>query len=150
VAETDDLVEREFAATQERWHQAIQAHRLAPPDAGFSARLTELAAVAREQARICREAAEDGYSWPAHSANEKPPHELQPGSGRRGPEAPWQRFDAAVAELNRAGGGTDLIEVAHAHELLADAAGELAVEVEREDRASGLLPHAVDQARRSA
>jgi len=127
----------------------IQAHRLAPPDAGFSARLAALAAVSREEASICREAAEHGYSWPRHATNEKPPYELQLGSGRRGPEALWQRFDAAVAELNRAGGGTDLIEVGQAHELLADAAGALAVEVEREDRASGLLP-AEGQARRSA
>jgi hypothetical protein len=65
---------------------------------------------------------------------------LQPGSGRRGPEALWALFDAAVAALNRAGAGIDLIEVARAHELLADAAAQLAAEVDREDRASGLLP----------
>jgi hypothetical protein len=62
----------------------------------------------------------------------------------------WARFDAAAAELNRAGGGSDLIEVAQAHELLAAAAGALAAEVEREDRASGLLPHAEARQRRSA
>jgi hypothetical protein len=149
VAARDDLVERAFAKTQARWREVIQAHRLAPPDAGFSARLAALAAVSREEARVCREAGEHGYSWPRHATAEKPPYELQAGSGRRGPEALWQRFDAAVAELNRAGGGTDLIEVANAHELLADAAGALAVEVEREDRASGLIP-AEGQTRRSA
>jgi hypothetical protein len=62
----------------------------------------------------------------------------------------WATFDAAAAELNRAGGGTDLIEVAHAHELLAEAAGALAVEIEREDRASGLLPQVEARQRRSA
>jgi len=36
--------------------------------------------------------------------------------------------------------GSDLIEVARAYEALAGAAGELAGAVEREDRASGLLP----------
>jgi hypothetical protein len=55
-------------------------------------------------------------------------------------------FDAAVAELNRAATGTDLTEVAAAYDALAAAAGELALAVEGEDRASGLLP----RARRSA
>jgi hypothetical protein len=54
-----------------------------------------------------------------------------------------------VAELNRAGAGDDLIDVAQAHELLADAAAQLAREVERQDRASGLLPLSLRQ-RRSA
>jgi hypothetical protein len=58
----------------------------------------------------------------------------------------WRRFDAAVSELNRAATGTDLLAVAVAYDELAEAAGELAVAVEREDRASGLLP----RARRSA
>jgi hypothetical protein len=42
-----------------------------------------------------------------------------------------------------------LVKVALAHELLAEAAGALAVEVEREDRASGLLRVGVRE-RRSA
>ena len=150
MTERDELLERAFAEIQGRWREVMRAHRLAPPDAGFSARLAELAAVAREEARICREAAEHGYSWPPHTSNEKPPYELRPGTGRRGPEALWQRFDEAVAELSRASGGTDLVEVANAHELLADAAGALAAEVERQDRASGLLPQTADRARRSA
>ena len=75
-----------------------------------------------------------------------PPYELQPGTGRRGPDELWRVFDAAVAELNRAATGTNLIEVATAYVELAAAAGELASAVEREDRASGLLP----RARRSA
>ena len=58
----------------------------------------------------------------------------------------WRRFDGAVTEINRVATGTDLVEVARAYEELAEAAGELAVAVEREDRASGLLP----RARRSA
>ena len=58
----------------------------------------------------------------------------------------WRVVDAAVAELNRAATGTDLIEVAAAYDALAAAVGELASAVEREDHASGLLP----RARRSA
>lgn len=146
----DDPIQAAFAAAQERWRRAIQAHRLAPPDAGFSARLADLAAVAREEAEVCREAAAAGYEWPPHSSTAKPPYELQPGTGRRGPEALWAHFDAAAAELNRAGSGTDLIAVAQAHELLADAAGALAAEVEREDRASGLLQELDARERRSA
>jgi hypothetical protein len=57
-------------------------------------------------------------------------------------------FDAAVAELNRAATGTDVIEVAMAYDALAAAARELASAVEREDRGSGLLSRA--RARRSA
>ena len=145
-----DPIQAAFAAAQQRWRRAIRAHQLAPPDAGFSSRLAELAAVAREEADVCREAAAAGYEWPRHGATAEPPYELRPGTGRRGPEEHWARFDAAAAELNRAGGGSDLIEVAHAHELVADAAEALAVAVEREDRASGLLPARNARQRRSA
>jgi hypothetical protein len=150
VSAGSDPIQAAFAAAQERWRRVIQAHRLAPPDAGFSARLADLAEVARAEAEVCREAAAAGYSWPAHNAAAQPPYELRPGTGRRGPAALWTSFDAAATELNRAGGGTDLIEVAQAHELLADAALALAVEVEREDRASGLLPPLEAHQRRSA
>ena len=57
-------------------------------------------------------------------------------------------FDAAVGELNRVATGTDLVEVAGAYDSLAATAADLAAAVEREDRASGLLPRA--RARRSA
>lgn len=150
MSAADDPIQAAFAAAQERWRRAIQAHRLAPPDAGFSSRLAELAAVAHEEAKVCRAAAAAGYEWPPHTSTTKPPYELQPGTGRRGPEALWARFDAAAAELNRAGRGSDLIAVAQAHELLGDAAGALAAEVEREDRASGLLRQLDTRERRSA
>jgi hypothetical protein len=125
-----------FRAAQERWREALDAHRLAPPDAGFSARLTALAEAA-------------GFEWPPHrAASSKPPYELQPGSGRRGPDELWARFDGAVAELDRAATGTELLDVANAYDELADVAAELAVSVEEEDRASGLLPRT--RLRRSA
>jgi hypothetical protein len=136
----DDPIQVEFAAVQVRWRQAIQAHRMAPPDAGFSGRLQGLAAVARKQAEACRNAAAAGYSWPPHATSVKPPYELRPGTGRRGPKELWVRFDAAVEELDRAAAGADLLEVAHAYGALATAAGNLAIAVEREDHASGLLP----------
>jgi len=136
-----------FRSAQEEWRRALEAHRLAPPDAGFSARLAALASAAVAEASACREAEAAGFEWPPHRASSSaPPHELQPGSGRRGPEDLWRRFDGAVSELNRAATGTDLVAVAVAYDGLAEVAGALAEAVEREDRASGLLP----RARRSA
>jgi hypothetical protein len=150
VTEVDDQrAQAAFRDAQERWRGALEAHRLAPPDAGFSSRLAGLAGAARAEAAACREADAAGFEWPPHRASSsKPPLELQPESGRRGPEELWRAFDAAVADLSRAATGTDLLDVARAYEDLAAAAADLAEAVEREDRASGLLPRA--RARRSA
>ena len=145
-----DPIQELFAAAQQGWRRAVQSHRMAPPDAGFSRRLADLAAVAREEAEVCRTAAAAGYSWPSHTSSVEQPYELRPGTGRRGPKDLWQRFDRAVEELTRAAAGTDLIEVAGAQEQLADAARALATAVEHEDRASGLLPQPDLRARRSA
>ncbi len=132
-----------FRSAQEAWADALAAHRLAPPDAGFSARLAALSAAAHAEARACREAEAAGFEWPPHRASSsRPPYELQPGSGRRGPHDLWARFDVAVSELNRAASGTELIDVAYAYEQLAEVAGELAEAVALEDRAGGLLSHA--------
>ena len=145
----EEQAQRAFREAQEEWRRALESHRLAPPDAGFSGRLSVLAVAAAAEAEACREADAAGFEWPPHRASaNKPPYELQPGTGRRGPDELWRVFDAAVAELNRAATGTDLIEVATAYDALAAAAGELASAIEHEDRASGLLPRA--RARRSA
>src|SRR5580700_2821772 len=118
--------QRAFRDAQEEWRRALESHRLAPPDAGFSGRLSVLALAAAAESLACREADAAGFEWPPHRASaNKPPYELQPGTGRRGPEEMWRVFDAAVAELNRAASGTDLIEVATAYEALAAATGEL-------------------------
>ena len=128
---------------------ALESHRLAPPDAGFSGRLRALAQAAAGEAVACREAEAAGFEWPPHRASaSKQPYELQPGSGRRGPDELWRDFDGAVIELNRAASGTGLLDVAAAYEALARAAGELATAVEREDSRSGLLSRV--RARRSA
>ena len=138
-----------FADAQQRWREALEAHRTAPPDAGFSERLAALADAACAEAEACREADANGFEWPPHRATQsKPPYELQPGSGRRGPRELWVRFDSAVAELNRVAAGTDLLDVADVYETLAEIAAQLVQAVEREDRASGLLPR--PRARRSA
>ena len=149
VDRAENAAQEAFRGAQQLWRGALEAHRSAPPDAGFSGRLAGLADAARAEAEACRVADAAGFEWPPHRASSSaPPYELQPGSGRRGPQELWRRFDGAVSELNRAATGTDLIAVAVAYEEMAQVAGELAVAVEREDRASGLLPRA--QARRSA
>ena len=144
----EERAQSAFREAQEEWRRALESHRLAPPDAGFSARLSALASAAAAEASACTEAEAAGFEWPPHRASaNRPPYELQPGTGRRGPEQLWKAFDVAVAELNRTATGTDLGEVASAYEALAAAARELASAVELEDRASGLLPRA--RARRS-
>jgi len=149
AADREVQAQAAFRAAQEQWRAALESHRLAPPDPGFSGRLRALAEAAAAEAAACREAEEAGFEWPPHRATaSKPPYELQPGSGRRGPEELWLAFDGAVAELNRAATGTELLAVATAYEALAGFAGELAAAVEREDRERGLLPR--ERAPRSA
>jgi hypothetical protein len=139
-----------FAEARAAWREALRTHVLAPPDAGFSARLAGLAAAARRRAEACEAAYRDGFEWPPARGGAKPPYELQPGSGRRGPEELWERFDEAVAELDRVSEGRSLRAVANAYAELADVAAQLADAVEREDRASGLLPSSGHRRRRSA
>jgi hypothetical protein len=127
------------------WSSALEAHRLAPPDSGFSARLSALAAAAEEQARVYRAAAPD-YEWVPYSSGQ-PPYELQSGSGRRGPQKLWHAFDEAVQALGVATEGQDMLDVAQAYERLAAAAAQLAQAIEREDQAAQRPPA---RARRSA
>jgi hypothetical protein len=141
MSRADDApIHAAFAHAQAVWREAVEAHRLAPPDSGFSARLAALSGAARIEAKICREAHAAGYGWPPHKGANKAPWELQPESGRRGPEHLWRAFDNAVGELSRASTGTNLLEVAKSYEALAAAAADLAEAVRREDSASGPLP----------
>jgi hypothetical protein len=80
--------EQAFQDARAAWRAALRVHVLAPPDAGFSARLASLAAAADKRAAACEAAYKDGFEWPAARGGAKPPYELQPGSGRplrRGP-----------------------------------------------------------------
>jgi hypothetical protein len=146
AVEDDDQVLAELDASLNGWVAAIEAHRTAPPDAGFGTRLAGLAAAAGEQARVYRTAAPD-FEWVPGSGGH-PPYELQPNTGRRGPGRLWQRFDAAVTRLGVATEGEDMIEVADAYEDLAAAAAELSKAIEREDAADSQRPRT--RARRSA
>lgn len=135
---SDQRVLDEFRAALDGWRGALEAHRLAPPDQDFAGRLAELSHAAAEQARACREADAAGFDWTPHrAADSRPPYELQPGTGRRGPEKLWGRFDAAVASLSAVATGRDILAVAAAYDELAGAAQELAQAVAREDRLRG-------------
>lgn len=117
------------------WAQAMRAHRMAPPDAGFAQRLRDLAEAAEREQIAWEHAHAAGLLWrpvPGAEAAE-PPYELRPGTGRRGPLELWSRFDAAVAMLNRAITGSDAGAVADAFGEMAEAAGALADAVARED-----------------
>jgi len=139
-----------FAEARAAWREALRTHVLAPPDAGFSARLAGLAAAARRRAEACEAAYRDGFEWPPARGGAKPPYELQAGSGRRGPEGLWERFDEAVAELDRVSEGRSLRAVASAYAELAEVASQLAAAVEHEDRASGLIRSSGRRSRRSS
>ena len=120
------------------WAEAMRAHKLAPPDAGFAGRLRGLAQAAEQEQITWEHAHAAGLLWrPVPGAERaEPPYELRPGTGRRGPRELWDRFDAAVAGLNRAITGTSAADVADAFGEIAQAAGALAEAVEQEDRAA--------------
>jgi hypothetical protein len=124
----------EFREALDQWRGVLEAHRLAPPDQNFSARLAALGEAAREQARACREADAAGFDWTPHkAADSRPPYELQPGTGRRGPDELWRRFDGAAAALSAVATGRDILAVADAYDELGTAAAKLAEAVEHED-----------------
>jgi hypothetical protein len=117
------------------WADAMRAHKLAPPDEGFAARLQRLSEAAAAEQLAWEQAPAAGLQWrPVPGADQaEPPYELRAGTGRRGPEDLWQHFDTAVVTLNRTIGGTDALKVAAAFGSVADAAAQLAQAVAGED-----------------
>jgi hypothetical protein len=117
------------------WADAMRAHIMAPPDAGFAGRLRALAQAAVTEQVAWEQAQDAGLMWRPVPGAEKaePPYELRPGTGRRGPVDLWAGFDAAVARLNRAIAGSSAVEVAEAFGELAEVASSLAEAVEFED-----------------
>lgn len=120
------------------WAEALRAHKLAPPDAGFGARLRALAEAAGREQVAWEHAHAAGLMWrPIPGAESaEPPYELRPGTGRRGPSELWARFDEAVAALNRAITGSNSATVADGFGEMAEAAGALADAVAAEDDAA--------------
>ena len=121
------------------WAEAMRAHKLAPPDAGFAGRLNALAeAAAAEQVAV--------------GARPRGGAPLAPGAGRRegraavraatGNRPPRARRPCgsgsmtAVAALNRAITGSDAAQVADAFGEMSEAAGALADAVAGEDAAA--------------
>jgi hypothetical protein len=121
------------------WAQAMRAHKLAPPDAGFATRLKALSEAAADEQAAWEHAHAAGLLWRPIPGAEgaEPPYELRPGTGRRGPAALWARFDIAVQGLNRAITGSDAATVADAFGEIAEAAADLAEAVAHEDELLG-------------
>jgi hypothetical protein len=119
------------------WAEAMRAHKLAPPDAGFAGRLRALAEAAGNEQVAWEHAHAAGLMWrPIPGAETaEPPYELRPGTGRRGPAELWARFDETVTALNRAITGSSAADVADAFGELSDAAGAIARAVAGEDEA---------------
>ncbi|MGI8413105.1 MAG: hypothetical protein ACR2LV_07380 [Solirubrobacteraceae bacterium] len=118
------------------WAEAMRAHKLAPPDAGFAQRLRALSEAAASEQVAWEHAHAAGLLWrPVPGAeNAEPPYELRSGTGRRGPPERWAPFDAAVAGLNRAITRSSAADVADAFGALSEAARELADGVGREEQ----------------
>jgi hypothetical protein len=115
-------------SAQQSWAGAMRTHELAPPDAGFRDRLRNLSEAASAMRDAHSEALAAGLAWrPIEgSGRARPPYELRPGTGRRGPDELWTRFDAAVAELNAAGAGDNLADVVAGYTAVSEAARALA------------------------
>jgi hypothetical protein len=120
---------------QSAWAGAMRSHELAPPDAGFRDRLRALSEAAEAMRETHARALEAGLAWrPVEGSDRaRPPYELRPGTGRRGPEELWVRFDAAVERLNHAGAGDSLADLVAAYATVAEAAGALADALEAAD-----------------
>lgn len=130
---------RDFERGVAAWSSAVDAHKMAPPDQGFAARLTALSQAAATFAQACRQADAAGYEWPpARKADSEPPYELRPDTGRRGPQALWRRFDQAVLRLRTEAAGTNMLQVARAYDQIAEIAGKLAEAVTEEDTSSSV------------
>lgn len=118
------------------WAEAMRTHKMAPPDEGFAARLRRLSEAAATEQVAWERAHSAGLMWrPVPGAERaEPPYELRPGTGRRGPEELWARFDAAVGQLNQAIAGSSSATVAGAFGEMAEAAAELSHAVALQDQ----------------
>jgi hypothetical protein len=132
AVEVAKIVEQMMSAGQS-WESALDAHALAPPDAGFPARLRALSEAAAEQADAFELAAEGGLGWRSRTIEGEfaLAPELTPGMTRPGAPELWERFDAATAALADALAGTSPAGLAAAFGELSDVAGLLAAELQR-------------------
>jgi hypothetical protein len=126
---------RTARSAQQAWAGAMRMHELARPDAGFRERLRGLADAASAMRDAHARALESGLAWRPikGSAQPRPPYELRPGTGRRGPDELWTRFDEAVARLSEAGAGDDLADVVAGYAAVSETARALADALEAAD-----------------
>lgn len=132
AVEVAKIVEQMMSAGQ-NWESALDAHALAPPDAGFPRRLRALADAASEQADAFELAAEGGLGWRSRAIEGEfaLAPELTPGMNRPGPPELWERFDTATAGLATALAGTSPAALAAAFRELSEVAGLLAADLQR-------------------
>src|SRR5437764_15134860 len=130
--EVASIVERMQAAGR-NWESALDAHALAPPDAGFPIRLRALSDAAAEQADAFELAAEGGLGWRSRTIEGEfaLAPELTPGMTRPGPSELWERFDSATAGLGAALTGTSPAALAAAFSELSEVTGLLAADLQR-------------------
>jgi hypothetical protein len=128
VSVAKDEAWRRARSAQQAWAEAMRMHELAPPDAGFRARLRSLAGAARVMRDAHARALDSGLAWRPIKDSERarPPYELRADTGRRGPTELWARFDAAVAQLNEAGAGDSLADVVAGYAAVSETANALA------------------------
>ena len=76
------------------WAEAMRAHKLAPPDAGFAARLRALAEAAATEQVAWEHAHSAGLMWrPVPGAESaEPPYELRPGPAGGDPRSSGARL----------------------------------------------------------
>jgi hypothetical protein len=138
AARPADAKTRSWSAARDArsaWADATRAHEQAPPDAGFRGRLRALSDAAAAMRDAHARALEAGLAWrPIEGSDHaRPPYELRPGTGRRGPAELWTRFDAAVEQLNTAGAGDSLADIVAAYAAVAHASAALADALEAAD-----------------
>jgi hypothetical protein len=123
----------EYRRASTRWQQALLASAEAPPDAGFAARVREIATAANQQSAAFELLAAGRLGWrprPGAQAMELS-YELRPGARSR-PGAPelWERFDVSVRALGDGYEGISLAEIARAFGALAKVSHEIADKLE--------------------
>jgi hypothetical protein len=125
------IVERMQAAGS-AWESALDAHALAPPDAGFPGRLRALSSAAAEQASAFELAAEGGLGWRSRTIDGDfaLAPELTPGMNRPGPDELWVRFDEAVTGLATALAGSSPAGLTGAFTELSEVSKGLAAQVQ--------------------
>ena len=138
--EVATIVERMQTAGS-AWESALDAHALAPPDAGFPGRLQALSRAAAEQAAAFELAAQGGLGWRSRTLDRAfvLAPELAPGMNRPGAHESWTRFDDAVTGIATALAGSSLPDLALAFAELSTIADELAAQARALYRAGRLV-----------